>query len=107
MLLSPPPPPPPPVISKWSARGQSVAHQYCVTVQGHMARLCPPCWLYQEAQVLQTVPRSAACVSLAARACAAADGPWRLQWADDFTAPTLNAAFWTVRDNATHGDRQL
>ena len=51
--------------------------------------------------------RSALAAALAARACAAADGPWRLQWADDFTAPTLNAAFWTVRDNATHGDREL
>jgi len=31
---------------------------------------------------------------------------WAPVWLDHFSAPTLNPALWTVRDNMTHGDRE-
>lgn len=31
---------------------------------------------------------------------------WAPVWYDDFAAPTLNPALWTVRDNMTHGTRE-
>jgi beta-glucanase (GH16 family) len=35
-----------------------------------------------------------------------AGAAWAPVWVDHFTAPSLDPALWTVRDNMTHGDRE-
>lgn len=63
--------------------------------------------------LLRMATLRAACGLLAALALAPAaaaplsdDGLWRLVFEDTFSAPTLNASAWNVRNNMTHGDKE-